>query len=705
MKTFALLPTLVFLALFTTAQINLTLVPSNYHGSNISCHGLSDGSISAVPTDGTEPYTYLWSTSATTSAISSLAAGSYTVTVTDAASQSATASIDLAEPNTFQLSLSPKLYPGLTNISAYGASDGQITASSLGGTPPIQLLWSTTATTPAISSLAAGNYSCTITDMNGCTAYNSVTLTQPPLFHITSLSSPLHHSYEVSCGGSGGAAGGGSNDGAIDLAVTGGVSPYQFFWLPSQPITQQPDPQHLHNLAAGVYHVTIKDMNNIEIESEIELHAPTALSATVTPYYYSNNYNLSGYESGNGSITVEASGGVSGYSYQWSMMPPTGNSTIVGQGTTHITNCIAAPYSIQVTDANGCTKNNMALMSQPSKNAWSMTGDANTNPASQFIGTNDEQDLVFKTNSQERMRIGSGCNFKITCLQGSTNALVETDVNGNVGRSNLQIGHLAAGEGHSEIFSFGLAPDLAAYQLAAQCNPPTNLNQFTGVLQSRGLDNGNLNVMNFGFDGANGFIDVNNETADPTPIRLLLNYYCGKDVFVGNFNSGDLTTNHNLFALGSVGIGTTTPSQRLQIDHNTSEGGIALNHLSNSNGSKSEIKFNKDGTELWAIGNDLNGNNHSTFFIWNHTHGRVPFYIDENENIGIGTITPAAKLNVTGEVLCQTTNVAFNYGFHCIGGNANTKAIAISDGSRENFLVYANGGVQARSVRVTQNGF
>ena len=85
--------------------------------------------------------------------------------------------------------------------------------------------------------------------------------------------------------------------------------------------------------------------------------------------------------------------------------------------------------------------------------------------------------------------------------------------------------------------------------------------QFNGTIQiwQNSIDGVNLNVLEMGHDGANSIIDATGTSTDPSLNRLLINYHCGRDVFVGNGGSGDLTANRNFFALGKVGIGTTTP--------------------------------------------------------------------------------------------------------------------------------------------------
>ena len=103
--------------------------------NDISCNGAGDGSIIVTPTGGTTPYTYLWSNAATTSTISSLNAGSYTVTVTDANGCTTTSSGTVTEPNALVVSTT-------LNSNDTGGGTGAATASASGGTMPYSYLWS-----------------------------------------------------------------------------------------------------------------------------------------------------------------------------------------------------------------------------------------------------------------------------------------------------------------------------------------------------------------------------------------------------------------------------------------------------------------------------------------------------------------------------------------------------------------------------------
>jgi|GEM_PF-1747951 len=148
--------------------------------SNISCNGLNDGMASSLATGGTGSYSYLWSNSDTTAASSGLAPGTYGITVTDSMGCMAFDSVVITEPTALLVSASVD-----SNVSCNGLSDGSASAMANGGTGISVFMWSTMDTTMAISNLAAGTYTVTATDSNGCTAIDTVTVTQPAAIDVS----------------------------------------------------------------------------------------------------------------------------------------------------------------------------------------------------------------------------------------------------------------------------------------------------------------------------------------------------------------------------------------------------------------------------------------------------------------------------------------------------------------------------------------
>jgi|GEM_PF-1779511 len=127
------------------------------------CNGDALGSLTVTATDGTTPYTYAWSNSATTASISALTAGTYTVTVTDAGGTTTTSSATITEPTALNTSISSQ-----TNVACFGESTGSLTASVTGGTSPYTYHWNSGESSATISGKAAGTYTVSVQDANGC---------------------------------------------------------------------------------------------------------------------------------------------------------------------------------------------------------------------------------------------------------------------------------------------------------------------------------------------------------------------------------------------------------------------------------------------------------------------------------------------------------------------------------------------------------
>ena len=130
--------------------------------------------------------------------------------------------------------------------------------------------------------------------------------------------------------------------------------------------------------------------------SSITLTEPEALRVSVEPYTYPSGFNVSCHECYNGSITVQVEHGVAPHTYQWSDGAVTAGRTGLG----------ATSYTLRVTDANSCEESSdQVLLRQPERNDWTMQGNTNSNPATDFIGTADDKDVVFKSNNTERLRL------------------------------------------------------------------------------------------------------------------------------------------------------------------------------------------------------------------------------------------------------------------------------------------------------------
>lgn len=302
---------------------NSTLAASA-SGSDASCNGASDGSASVSASGGTAPYAYAWSNGATTSTASGLAAGLYSVTVTDAAGCSASVSVSVGEPSALSASASS------SNVSCNGAADGSASVSALGGTSPYTYSWSNGGSGSSISGLAAGSYSVTVTDANGCSANSSASVSEPSALSASASGS------DASCNG--------ASNGSVSLTVSGGSAPYSYSW------SNGSSSANLSGVTAGSYSVTVTDANGCTANASASVGQPSALAVSAS----SSNVSCNG--GSNGSASVSSSGGTAPYSYSWSN----------GGSGSSVSGLSAGSYSVTVTDANGCTANASASVNEPS---------------------------------------------------------------------------------------------------------------------------------------------------------------------------------------------------------------------------------------------------------------------------------------------------------------------------------------------------
>jgi len=296
----------------------------NETATNISCSGFTDGAINLNVSGGTPAYSYLWSNGAVSQNLNALAAGTYTVLVTDLNSCFLTRSITLTEPAPLSIQSST------VQVACNGNASGSIDIVPSGGTTPYSFIWSNGATTQNIASLSAGNYSLTFSDANNCSLTQSFTITEPPL-----LSASLIRSIDVSCAG--------AADGLAEINVAGGTPPYGFLW------SNGATTQNIVNVAGGNYDVTVTDANNCSATVSATINEPVALAVS-TVFTSPTCYGFV-----DGSITATISGGNPGYTFSWSNGATTQNLTNIGAGA----------YSLIVTDTKGCIASTTVSISEP----------------------------------------------------------------------------------------------------------------------------------------------------------------------------------------------------------------------------------------------------------------------------------------------------------------------------------------------------
>ncbi|MFN8241262.1 MAG: SprB repeat-containing protein [Bacteroidales bacterium] len=222
--------------------------------TNVTCFGAGNGSIDISVNGGATPYSFLWSNGSVTEDISGLAPGTYSVTVTDLNTCTNTASFDVTEPSAALAGTTTA-----TNIQCFGDLTGSVNLTVTGGTSPYTFAWSNGATTEDLAGVAAGVYTVTVTDANGCTTTASGTVTGPAeaLSGSTAVIMVLCH---------------GASSGEIDLTVSGGTAPYTYSWN-NGAVTED-----INGLAAGSYSVKVTDANGCFINVSSDITEPETLA-------------------------------------------------------------------------------------------------------------------------------------------------------------------------------------------------------------------------------------------------------------------------------------------------------------------------------------------------------------------------------------------------------------------------------------------
>ncbi len=311
----------------TTASVTITepsFLLAAASSTNVSCNGGNNGTATAVATGGTAPYTYAWSNGGSSSSLTGLTAGNYTVTIQDANGCTKTASTTISQPTAISITSS------FTNVQCDAGNSGTAKVTVSGGTAPYTYLWSNAATTSSVTGLAAGTYTVTVTDAKGCIKTAAFTILSPSALQVTVTTE------NVKCNG--------GNDGKAVVAVTGGTAPYTYLWSNGAAVSNP-------NLPAGTFTVTVTDANGCSKSVAITIEQPTALSAAAT------STNVSCYEGADGTANATATGGTAPYVFTWS----NGKSGAVIGG------LAAGTYTVTATDANGCTKSASVIITQPTK--------------------------------------------------------------------------------------------------------------------------------------------------------------------------------------------------------------------------------------------------------------------------------------------------------------------------------------------------
>lgn len=284
--------------------------------SNVSCFGQSNGTItssySGVPTF---PITYSWMPGgATTTSLTNVAAGVYTLNIKDNAGCVFTNTTTVTQPTSISASILTK-----TIACNGGLSGATVTAS--GGTPGYSYSWAPTVSTNTfINNVSAGTYSVTITDANNCAFTKTTTITQPAPFQNTLT---LVH---ATCNT--------FTNGQASSNMSGGTPAYSYTWLPVNA-----NASSVSGLGVGNYTLLVKDSKQCTFTQTFSINQPAPITYT---FAHTDEFCINA----DGTATVNVSGGNGPYTYSWSTTPAQTGSVATGLA--------AGSYSVSITDANNC---------------------------------------------------------------------------------------------------------------------------------------------------------------------------------------------------------------------------------------------------------------------------------------------------------------------------------------------------------------
>ncbi len=307
------------------AQVNNSSAPviNTANASALLCNGDNNAAITINASGGTGVLQYSINNGTTFQSgnvFNGLAAGTYNVVVSDAAGCLVSTSVVITDP-------------ALLNVSANNVgttctqSNGSITVNGSGGTGTLQYAMNggSYQASTNFNNLAAGNYTVTVQDANGCTASISSNVTDAPSAIIVNINTT-----PVSCNG--------QSDATIDIVANSGTAPLNYSI--DNGLTFQVG-SYFSGLPAGSYNIVVSDANGCTTTGSINVVEPTTLTLNL------NATNTTCSQT-NGSVSAAANGGTP--AYQFSI-----DAGGTFQSSASFSGLATGVYSIVVQDANGCT--------------------------------------------------------------------------------------------------------------------------------------------------------------------------------------------------------------------------------------------------------------------------------------------------------------------------------------------------------------
>ncbi len=293
------------------------------------------GTLTATPSGGTGPFTYLWNTAATTQSINATTAGTFSVTVTGANNCTRIATTTVTSST-----VAPTVSVNSPTLGC-NPSSATVTATVSGGTTPYTYRWtgpaSFTSGAASFSTTTAGTYSLTVTGANGCLTTATSTVSS----NLTAPTATIN-SLTLSCS---------QPSGTLTATASGGTTPYTYRWTGPSSITG--NAASLTTSTAGIYSLTVTGNNGAGCSNT---YSTTVVANTAPPVGTVNSFTLS-CANPTGTLAATVSGGTTPYTYRW-----TGPASFTSSAAS-FTTATAGTYSLTVTGANGCIDTDVTTVS------------------------------------------------------------------------------------------------------------------------------------------------------------------------------------------------------------------------------------------------------------------------------------------------------------------------------------------------------
>jgi hypothetical protein len=198
-------------------------------GTNISEFGAQDGAMTSDISGGVTPYTYLWQPGSHTAYnYLDVAAGQYTLTVTDAAGCEDEAQITLTEPDEFTVELELiEIAPGYHIVACADVDSGRAIVTPTGGVAPYAFDWANSETTATALALGRGAQHMHVTDANGVRRTVEFDMVATPAMEVQlTVSDTFPSGYHISCWY--------CADASVQASITGGNAPFTYQWYKGQ---------------------------------------------------------------------------------------------------------------------------------------------------------------------------------------------------------------------------------------------------------------------------------------------------------------------------------------------------------------------------------------------------------------------------------------------------------------------------------------